>query len=142
MHIWTSQVALAVKNMLVNAGDPRGMGSIPASGRSPGEGTGNLLQYSCLENPMSRRTQWAIVHRVTKSQTWLSHTRKSLPVTCQRLCSHIRNFSFLSCLWTVLSITDSSHFYRFPHKCPQNISLPLSLLFLQQLYCSPSLITI
>ena len=56
MHIWTSQVALAVKNMLVNAGDPRGMGSIPASGRSPGEGTGNLLQYSCLENPMSRRT--------------------------------------------------------------------------------------
>ena len=56
MHIWTSQVALEVKNTLVNAGDPRGMGSIPASGSSPGEGNGNPLQYSCLDNPMGRRT--------------------------------------------------------------------------------------
>ena len=40
---------LVVKNLLANAGDP---GSIPGSGRSPGEGNGNLLQYSCLGNPM------------------------------------------------------------------------------------------
>ena len=47
-----------------NLGDPS---SIPGSGRSPGEGNGNPLQYSCLENPMDGRAWWATVHRVTKS---------------------------------------------------------------------------
>ena len=47
--LWASQV---VKNPPANAGDTRDMGSIPESGRSPGIGSGNLLQYSCLENPM------------------------------------------------------------------------------------------
>ena len=42
--------------------------SIPESGRSPGEGNGNPLQYSCLENDMDRGAWWAPVHRVTKSQ--------------------------------------------------------------------------
>ena len=41
-----------VKNLPANAGDARGTGSIPGLGRSPGEGNGNPLQYSCLENPM------------------------------------------------------------------------------------------
>ena len=50
--LWAFQVVLVVKNPLANAGDIRDMGSIPGSGRSPGEGNGNLLQYSCLENPM------------------------------------------------------------------------------------------
>ena len=49
----------------------KNMGSIHGLGRSPGEGNGNPLQYSCLENPMDRGTWWAIVHRVTKSQTQL-----------------------------------------------------------------------
>ena len=49
------------------------MGSIPGSGRSPGEGNGNPLQYSCLENPMDRGAWWATVHGVTKSQTQLSN---------------------------------------------------------------------
>ena len=65
----------AVKNLPAKAG---GMVSIPGSGRSPGEGNGNPLQYSCLENSMDRGAWWATVHRVTKSQTWLSthtHTR-------------------------------------------------------------------
>ena len=52
-----------------NAGDP---GSIPGSGRPPGEGNGNPLQYSCLENPMDGEAWWAIVHGVTKSRTRLS----------------------------------------------------------------------
>ena len=52
-----------------NAGD---LGSIPGSGRSPGEGNGNPLQYSCLENPMDGGAWWATVHGVTKSQTRLS----------------------------------------------------------------------
>ena len=51
------------------AGDP---GSIPGLGRSPGEGNGNPLQYSCLENPMDRGAWQATVHRVAKSQTRLS----------------------------------------------------------------------
>ena len=45
----------------------RGVGSIPGSGRSPGEGNGNPLQYSCLENPTDREAWQVAVHRVTKS---------------------------------------------------------------------------
>ena len=47
------------------------MGSIPGSGRSPGGGHGNPLQYSCLDNPMDRGAWWATVHRIAKSQTQL-----------------------------------------------------------------------
>ena len=49
-----------------NMGDP---GSIPGSGRFPGEGNSNLLQYSCLKNPMDRGAWWATVQGVSKSQT-------------------------------------------------------------------------
>ena len=52
-----------VKNPLINAGD---VGSIPGLGRSPGEGKGNPLQYSCLGNPMDKGAWWAIIHGVTK----------------------------------------------------------------------------
>ena len=52
-----------------NAGDP---GLIPGSGRYPGEGNGNSLQYSCLENPMDRGAWLATVHGITKSRTRLS----------------------------------------------------------------------
>ena len=58
-----------------NAGDIRDAVPIPGLGRSPGGGHGNLLQYSCLENPMDRGAWWPTIHRVTKSQTqlkWLS----------------------------------------------------------------------
>ena len=61
------QVALVVKNLPANVGDIRDVGSIPGSERSPGEGHSNLLQYSCLENPMDRGIWWAIVHRVSES---------------------------------------------------------------------------
>ena len=54
---YASQVALKVKNLPANAGDIRDMDSIPESGRSPGEGHGNPLQYFCLENPMGREAQ-------------------------------------------------------------------------------------
>ena len=49
-------------------------GSIPGSGRSPGEGNGNPLQYSYLGNSMDRGTWWASIHGVAKSQTWLTNT--------------------------------------------------------------------
>ena len=60
-------MVLVVKNLHANERDIREVGSIPGSGRSPGEGNGNPLQYSCLENPMDRRAQRATVHGVTKS---------------------------------------------------------------------------
>ena len=52
-----------VKNLPASVGD---MGLIPGLGRSPGEGNGNPLQYSCLENPMDRGAWWATVYRVAK----------------------------------------------------------------------------
>ena len=55
-----------VKNLPANAEDA---GSIPGSGRSPGEGNGHTLQYSRLGNLMNREAWQAIVHRITKSQT-------------------------------------------------------------------------
>ena len=66
-----SQVVLVVKNLPANAGAIRDSDLIPGSGRSPRGGHGNLLQYSCLGNPMDRGTWWATVHRVTQSQTQL-----------------------------------------------------------------------
>ena len=64
-------VALAVKNPPANAGDIRQASSIPGSGRSPGRGHGNPLQYSCLEKPMDSRAWRATVHAVAKSWTGL-----------------------------------------------------------------------
>ena len=58
-----------VKNLPANAGDLRDMGKIPGSGRSPGGGHGNSLQYFCLENPMDRGAWRAIVHELSKSQS-------------------------------------------------------------------------
>ena len=52
-----------VKNLPANAGD---VDSVSGLGRSPGEGNGNPLQYSCLENPTDRGAQWATVYGVTK----------------------------------------------------------------------------
>ena len=61
-----------VKNPPANTGDIRDMGSVPgsgASGRAPGGGHGNPLQYSCLENSMDRGAWQAAVHKVAKSHT-------------------------------------------------------------------------
>ena len=79
-------MALVVNNPPANAGDIRDTGSIPGSGRSPERGHGNLLQYSCLENPMDREAWWATVHRVAKSQTWP-----------KQLSKH-KMFQFLGCI--------------------------------------------
>ena len=74
---WTSQVVLVVKNPAANAGDVRDASLIPGSGRSPGGGHDNPLQFSCLENPIDRGAWPTTVHRVAKSQTQL-----------KRLCMH------------------------------------------------------
>ena len=61
-----------IRNLPANEGGTEDVGSIPGSGRSPGAGNGNPLQYSCLENPMDREAWQATVHRVAKSRTQLS----------------------------------------------------------------------
>ena len=71
------------KVSVYNVGDP---GSIPGSGRSPGEGNGNPLQYSCLENSMDRGSWQATVHGVAKSWTRLSDFTHSLMVDIQYGC--------------------------------------------------------
>ena len=71
MHlVLTSLVAQTVKASAYNEGD---LDLIPGSGRFPGEGNGNPLQYSCLENPMDGGAWQATVHGVAKSQTQLSN---------------------------------------------------------------------
>ena len=67
-----------VQNPPANAGV---MGSIPGLGRSPGEENGNLLQYSCLGNPMDREARQATAHGVTKSQTQLSDGTTTASIT-------------------------------------------------------------
>ncbi|CAI9177442.1 unnamed protein product [Rangifer tarandus platyrhynchus] len=62
INLWASRVALVVKNPSSNAGDIRHAGSISGLGRSTGGEHGNLLQYSCLENPMNRRAWQDTVH--------------------------------------------------------------------------------
>ena len=68
-------VAQVVRSPPANAEDIRDTGSIPGSGKPPGVGNGNPLQYSCLENPMNRGPWQATVHGVAKSQTRLSPHR-------------------------------------------------------------------
>ena len=84
------QVMLVVMNLPDSAGDIRDESSITGSGRSPGEGHSNPLQYSCLENPMHRGAWQATVHGFAKSWTWLKwlivHT------LCDSYCT-------LSCYW-------------------------------------------
>jgi len=77
-------VVLVVKNTPTNTED-RDSGSITGSGRSLGEGHGNPLHYSCLENPLERGAWWATVHRVAKSQTLLN------PLNQAHICSSFKD---------------------------------------------------
>ena len=82
-------------------GDMRDVGLILGSGRSPGKGNGNPLQYSSLGNPMDRSAWWATVHRITKGQTWLKWlntyvctTVRLTPILRRVLNTHCVKFSF------------------------------------------------
>ena len=63
---WSIPGTTVTKNLPAYEGDPIDEGSTPGSGRSPGGGTGNPLQYSCQDKPMDRKTWWAIIYGVTK----------------------------------------------------------------------------
>ena len=71
-------MGLVEKNVPANAGEIRDSGLIPGSGRSPGEGNVNPLQYSCLGNPIDRGPWVAAVHGVVKSQTRLKQLRDNM----------------------------------------------------------------
>ena len=94
--IWAFQVALMIKNLPPSVGDIRDTGSIPGSGRSPGGGHHNPLQYSCLENPIDSGDLWPTVHRVAKSWTQLKW-----------LCTYILWFKIGHELWPLIN-TDQS----------------------------------
>ena len=92
-----SEVALVVKNPAANAGDERDAGSNPGLGRSPGEGNGNLLQYSCLENLVDRGAWQAMgLQRVGQDWSEWAHMhihcccfRCSVAKLCSTLCDHM-----------------------------------------------------
>ena len=92
-----SQVALVVKNSPTNAGDIRDTG-LKMKGRCPGEGNGNPLQYSCLENPMGRGGWQATVHGVAQSWTWvkwLSHLSPCYDCTVEIFQSKVNYLCFV-----------------------------------------------
>ena len=95
--VWgASQVVLVVKNPPATVGDIRDSGSIPGSGRSPGRGQGNPLQYSCLKNPMDRGDWRALVHRVTQRQTRLKRTHRHTRLVRKGLCCAVLSCSVMS----------------------------------------------
>ena len=81
-YIGASQVVLVVKSLPANIGDAGDVHSIPGSQRSPGEGNGNQLQFSCLENLMDRRAWWAAVSGVTESWTQLKRLSTHAQLAC------------------------------------------------------------
>ena len=101
------------------AGDP---GLIPGSGRSPGEGNGNPLQYPCLENSMVRGAWWAIVHGVTKSWTRLSGWHTGTVHFMTQPCP-----SALTCFLLLLLLSRFSHVrlcatpQMAAHQAPQSL---------------------
>ena len=80
-----------VKILLANAGNVRDAGSITGSGRSPGGGHSNPLQYSCLENHMDRGAWWATVHGVIKSQKWPKHPHMQGAFVQDTTCTDLHN---------------------------------------------------
>ena len=120
--IYRSFAGAAIKNLPANAGDVRDAGLIPGSGRSPGEGHDNPLQYSCLENPVQKGTLWITVHRVSKSLTQLRQL-----------------FSTQQSTWLILKVKCQLDTQLCPTICNPmdcNLQAPLSMEFSRQEYWS------
>ena len=120
-----------VKNLAANARDAGNVGSVPGSGRSPGERNSNPSQYSCLENPMDRGAWWATVPGVPKTQTQLStcaystHLKKQSPLSDFTDRLWLRKLFNLARLWGFVP--------RCP-RCPVFFLLSLSSLSLLSLF--------
>ena len=90
-HFLLSNGSSDGKASAYNVGD---LGSIPGLGRSPGEGNGNPLQYSCLENPMDQGVSWATVHGVAKRWTRLSDFTQVITVLTTTIITEMAKLSF------------------------------------------------
>ena len=123
-YIWGFPGGSVVKNPPANAVDTGDAVSIHGSGRSPGGGNGNPLQYSCLENPTDKGAWWAALHAVAKSWTWQStHTQTHM------------------CNWITLLYSRNQHnivnqlyfnkinFFKKLSMHPRVKSTPLSIMF-------------
>ena len=117
-----SQGVLVVKNLPASAGDVRGVGSIPGSGRPTGGGHGSPLPYSCLENPMDREAWRAPVHRVTQSRTRLKRLHRSIVAfsalpqfsSWSNAFSVWRTFYFVDLFKKQVLVSAIFFFYYFP----------------------------
>ena len=87
---------LSAKEPTCQCGRQRRRALVPGSGRSPGEGSGNPLQYSCLENSMDRGAWWATVHGVTKGQTPHTHIHTHISMSVWYF-SYIMEIILLTC---------------------------------------------
>ena len=114
-----------------SACNARDLGLIPGSGRSPRDGNGNPLQYSCLENPMDRGASLAIVHGINKSWTWLSDwiTTTNWYVISTSITKH-RYYQFVV---AVKSLSCVQHFVT-----PWTVACQASLSFTISWICSSS----
>ena len=116
---WASQVTLsskesACKNLPSNAGDIRDTGLIPQSGRSPGEGNGKSLQYSCLGNPKGRGTWWATVHGLQRVGCDWAHSLflcSHFDSSISQDCIFFLKFDLMYCFITVL-LFRMEHLYQ------------------------------
>ena len=106
-HHWVSQVVIVVKKLPAIAEYVRDAGSIPRSGRTPGRGNCNPLQYSCLENSMDKRAWQATVHRVTQIWTHWSNLSCTHTWHCYQVvwcfCLNLwKSCQIFQSSWTVL----------------------------------------
>jgi len=115
-HDWSDLAAAAA----ANARDIRDVGLIPGSGRSPGAGNGNPLQYSCLENLMDRGTWWVAVHGVAESHTRLKQLSNAL-MSCRN--------SLYVCMQDLYQIHFANIFFQFvpKHQTLESALIPLIL---------------
>ena len=106
-----------VKNLPAIAGDIRGVDSIPGSGRSPGGGHRNPLQFSCLENPIDRGAWRAMVHGFTKSQTWLKPLSTHTTHTHRHACAHSVYCTCFFCSEAKIFADKSVNLFFSPFRC-------------------------
>ena len=125
-----------------SACNARDLGSIPVSGRSPGEGNGNPLQYSCLENPTDRGAWWATVHGVSRvGHDWVTnafaslliHDTKLVCLSCLSVHLTHSNTNTMNTIWGVLTLLCSPRNHDRPpqsslHFCKVKLCPPLHWL--------------
>ena len=121
ISLWGFPVGAMVKNLLANAGDAGVTGSIPGLGRSPGEGNGNPLQYSWLENSIDRGVWWGIVHGISTNQTRLSDYAQPHTISLysrSMLLLHNKNFCNSSFIFGITTLNKVKHKSSLPLSSP------------------------